>query len=112
MMDQEYSFHISAKDGKRSVIIGGIDFTDELEGVEVHMHDGRPNALMLYAKPRSFSMEGMGFIYVQTVVNQQVLDDLNAKSLEDEALARMEWGEGSLAEKMLEVIKERLNAPA
>lgn len=107
----ERKFHI--KQGEETFVkIDGVDYSPMLQGIEVHMDGRQPAMLIMHAVPSlQAELEGAGFVYLQSRINDKVIDDLNPAEIEKLAMEREQWGsEKTLVENILDVIKEKLGA--
>jgi hypothetical protein len=104
-MATRFRIHADPVGGK--VELDGRDVTDRVAGLRLDMAAGEPTVLTLETRGQGGEIEGEGIVQVQSADGAGAfLAGIDPTTLEKAALERDQWGGGSLAQLMLDQLRD------
>jgi hypothetical protein len=100
--------------GASKLEINGVDVLHEyrLTAAQVTAFVNQPTVLALTAAATSGTIEGEGIVHIHHSGPDIValLDRMNPRAVEEEALSRMSWGDGrAIVDIVLEIVREKVS---
>lgn len=107
-----HEFDIRAQVGSGEIFLDGSDISAKITGFQVTQeHSSQPPKLVLISTHPAGTIKGQGIVEVHVFDDRllTMLNEMNPREVEAEALSRLEWGGTNLTDKIFEVLRERLN---